>query len=53
LRPLEDLNALIGAEGGVANIVWDAKAMVAGLKTRAQSVKRAKQKDVLESGMYI
>jgi hypothetical protein len=50
---LEDLNDLIGAEGGVTNIEWDAKTMIAGLKTRTQSVKKVKAKDVLDSGMYI
>lgn len=50
---LEDLNAIIGTAGGVTNITWDAKTMIAGLKTRAQNVKKVKAKDVLESGMYI
>ena len=49
----EDLNAVICAEGGVPNIIWDTKTMLTGLKTRTRSVKKVKQKDVLESGMYI
>lgn len=50
---IEGLNDLIGAEGGVTNIEWDAKTMTAGLKTRTQSLKKVKPKDVLDSGMYI
>ena len=50
---LEDLNALIGADGGMGNAIWDARTMIAGLKTRVVSVKKVKPKDVLESGMYI
>jgi hypothetical protein len=50
---LEDLNALVGAEGGVTDIVWDAKTMIAGLKTRTQTVRKVKPRDVLDSGMYI
>ena len=50
---LADLNAVIGAEGGVTDIEWDAKMMRAGLKARTQSLKKVKPKDVLDSGMYI
>ena len=50
---LEDLSSLVSAEEGVGNVIWDAKTMIAALKTRARNVKKVKPKDVLESGMYI